>query len=161
MKCLLNMRRSEHCGKCGALKIALRSGKLRCVPCRRRYAREYYRSSELRRAKQRQHYVLRRYGIRMKELEQLLDNQDGCCAICKKQWRLCVPAKHTPYETVFLHHLCIDHDHELGQVRGLLCNACNTAIGLFEEDAIRFVNAMTYLQEFTGRAGATSSVRIP
>jgi len=124
---------------------------LRCVPCRQRYAREYYRTSEYRRTKQRQLYVFRKYGVRMEELEQLLDRQNGCCAICKKNWRACVPAKHTPYEKVFLHHLCIDHDHdhERGKVRGLLCNSCNTAIGLFEEDGIRFVNAMLYLQSKT------------
>jgi hypothetical protein len=146
---IVHMRRSEHCGKCGSLKIALRSGKLICPPCRRRYAREYYRNSEFQRARQREYYVLRRYGVKMAELEQLLERQNGCCAICRKHWRLCTPAKHTPYEVVFLHHLCIDHSHEHGEVRGLLCNSCNTAIGLFAEDGIRFVNAMLYLQSTT------------
>jgi hypothetical protein len=45
-----------------------------------------------------------------------------------------------------LHHLCIDHDHRTQRVRGLLCNACNALIGFSEEDGMRFVDAMFYLQ---------------
>lgn len=82
----------------------------------------------------------------MEELEQLLDKQNGCCAICKKHWRDCVPPKNTTYDKIFLHHLCIDHDHETQNVRGLLCNACNTAIGFLEEDEERFANAVHYLR---------------
>ena len=140
------MKRTANCGKCGSLKIILKNGASRCVPCHQRHSREYYRNSEYRRSLQRRRYVLRRYGVRMEELEQLLHEQDGCCAICKKHWRSCVPAKHTPYEIVFLHHLCIDHDHGSGRVRGLLCNACNAAIGFLEEDEARFANAVAYLR---------------
>jgi Recombination endonuclease VII len=42
--------------------------------------------------------------------------------------------------------LCIDHDHQRKTIRGLLCNACNTAIGLFEEDLDRFEAAAIYLR---------------
>jgi hypothetical protein len=48
---------------------------------------------------------------------------------------------------MFLQHLCVDHDHRSGHVRGLLCNARNTAIGLFEEDTRRFEAALAYLSE--------------
>jgi hypothetical protein len=140
------MKRSEYCGKCGSLKTTLKNGASRCVPCHQRHAREYYRTSEYRRARQRQHYVFRRYGIHMEQLERLLDEQNGCCAICKQYWRSCVPAKHTPYEAIFLHHLCIDHDHLTQRVRGLLCNSCNAAIGFFEEDETRLANAVLYLR---------------
>ena len=52
------------------------------------------------------------------------------------------------YEVTFLHHLCVDHDHKSGKVRGLLCNAWNTAIGLFEEDLGRFDAAAAYLRHY-------------
>jgi Recombination endonuclease VII len=41
------------------------------------------------------------------------------------------------HEVLFLQFLYVDHDHRTGEVRGLLCNACNTAIGLLEEDRAR------------------------
>ena len=81
----------------------------------------------------------------MEELERILHKQDGRCAICRKSWRFRKPAKRAHDENLFLHHLCVDHDHEHKTVRGLLCNACNTAIGLFEEDLQRFAAAVGYL----------------
>jgi len=55
---------------------------------------------------------------------------------------------------MFLQHLCVDHDHKSGAVRGLLCNACNTAIGLFEEDAQRFLAVLEYVQSRVGAGNA-------
>jgi len=92
---------------------------------------------------------LRRYRITLEALERLLHEQDGRCAICRKPWRCCKPAKRARDENRFLHHLCVDHDHESGQVRGLLCNACNTGIGVFEDDPTRLLNAIAYLQSKT------------
>lgn len=140
------VKRSEHCGKCGTLKVALKNGILRCPPCRRRYARDYYHKNEHRRAQQRQYDVFRKYGVRMCDLERLLEEQGGRCAICMKEWRECVPAKHTPYERIFLHHLCIDHDHRTHRVRGLLCNSCNAIIGFSEENEEYLANAVLYLR---------------
>jgi hypothetical protein len=92
---------------------------------------------------------MRRYGIALEHLEQMLRDQAGCCAICMRPWQNCVSAKRVRHEVTFLQHLCIDHDHRSGKVRGLLCNACNTAIGLFEEDLNRFQLAMAYLRKLS------------
>lgn len=75
----------------------------------------------------------------------MLEGQRQRCAICRKHWRRCTRAKRASYEATFLQYLCVDHDHETGIVRGLLCNACNTAIGMFEEDLERFGRAVDYL----------------
>jgi hypothetical protein len=47
-----------------------------------------------------------------------------------------------PPESGSLH---VDHDHESGRVRGLLCVRCNNGIGLFKEDPDLFERALTYV----------------
>ncbi|MBV9438777.1 MAG: hypothetical protein JOZ24_02170 [Candidatus Eremiobacteraeota bacterium] len=84
--------------------------------------------------------------------ESLLVRQDGCCAICRKPWRDCVPAKRVRDAGIFLNHLCVDHDHKTGAVRGLRCNSCNTAIGLFENKRERLASAFHYLKDPDNRA---------
>ena len=43
--------------------------------------------------------------------------------------------------------LCIDHCHESGKARGLLCTKCNSAIGMFDDDIERMKRAMQYLED--------------
>ena len=62
------------------------------------------------------------YGITHEEYDKMFASQDGKCAICKQ----------FPTKNVRAHwggKLCVDHCHETGKVRGLLCNDCNLAIG--------------------------------
>lgn len=138
--------RTLTCAICGSERIRLRNRAFRCPACTRRRNREYYRSSALRRHKARRSYYLRRYGVTLEEVERIFADQGGSCAICRKFWKCCKPAKRARDENLFLQHLCIDHDHERKTVRGLLCNACNTAIGLFEEEFERFEAAIAYLR---------------
>ena len=145
----MGRRRSLVCGKCGVTKNILESGATRCPNCHIRWLREYYRTSETRRENQRRAYVQRKYGLSLDELEKLLDQQHGCCAICSRPWQDCVSAKRAQYDIRFLQYLCIDHDHVTGRVRGLLCNGCNTAIGMFGEDPTRFSAAASYLAKFS------------
>jgi hypothetical protein len=63
---------------------------------------------------QRDWNLRRRYGISSEEYETLLDAQDGVCAICKSP-----PKKN---------RLHVDHCHETGLVRGLLCAHCNSSL---------------------------------
>jgi hypothetical protein len=82
----------------------------------------------------------------MPHLRGILSRQAGCCAICLRPWESCGAAKRVRHETQFLQYLYVDHDHRSGQIRGLLCNACNTAIGLFDEDLARLAAAAFYLE---------------
>lgn len=71
------------------------------------------------------------YGITIKQHRQMIIDQNGCCAICRRS----------------TNRLIIDHCHETGKVRGLLCYACNSAIGLLQEDPRTFFSAMEYLNK--------------
>lgn len=77
---------------------------------------------------------LRRYGLTPQQYSDLLTSQAGLCAICK-----CVlsAAAHGPQ---------VDHCHESGNVRGLLCILCNTGLGKFREDPDMLRKALAYLE---------------
>ena len=75
------------------------------------------------------------YGISLPQYEELLRLQDGVCAICARPPRGTRP-------------LDVDHDHESGRVRGLLCGNCNRAIGLLDENPELFDRAKEYVVQF-------------
>ena len=71
------------------------------------------------------------YGLNAEEYQSLSDSQEGKCAICMQ----------TPKDA-----LHIDHDHDTGAVRGLLCRGCNMAIGKLGDDAETVQRAADYLR---------------
>jgi hypothetical protein len=75
-------------------------------------------------------HLRRKYGLTLDDLNFLHVVQAYRCAICG----------------VLSEALHVDHDHESGMVRGLLCGNCNKAIGLFHEDPERFHAAERYLR---------------
>ncbi len=79
-----------------------------------------------------------KYGITLEEYEALLAKQNGLCAICE--------APESSWGS-----MAVDHNHETGEVRGLLCFNCNTALGKFNDDIQLLLKAVAYL-------GGTSSV---
>ena len=79
--------------------------------------------------------LLSRYGILEEDYDNMLLEQNFCCAICLK------PA------SLEYRRLCVDHVHSTGKVRGLLCSACNTAIGKFQDDIERMESAINYLKK--------------
>jgi len=76
---------------------------------------------------------VKRYSLTKPELQEMLVKQQGCCAICD-----------SPF---FSDKFRIDHDHQTGQVRGLLCVACNTALGLLDDNPGTAKRAMEYLSD--------------
>ena len=97
------------------------------------YQQGYYRANK---ADKRDRDLRRKYHITAAEYDAMLAAQGGHCAIC--------PATEAGGNGVF--HVDHDHDHETGRVRGLLCHACNTALGLFKESADLLAAAMVYLR---------------
>lgn len=97
---------------------------------RRQYAREYgaklsgtatkreyqrrYRATHQHHI--RNHFYETQYGITLEEYEQLQQKQNHCCALCGEKKRLIV-----------------DHCHDTGNIRGLLCHGCNTFEGMLKK----------------------------
>ncbi len=81
--------------------------------------------------------LVRKYGITIEEYEQMLKDQNGVCKICKGP---------DPAGKDF----AVDHCHVTGKVRGLLCQNCNTSLGLMKDSHVNLSNAINYLsqQEF-------------
>ncbi|WP_045878712.1 endonuclease VII domain-containing protein [Pseudofrankia sp. DC12] len=71
---------------------------------------------------------LTRYGLTAEQVDAMLEEQGGRCAICKEK-----PAAH------------VDHDHATGEVRGVLCFTCNVGLGNLKDDVGRIHDAMCYL----------------
>lgn len=70
----------------------------------------------------------RRYGLTVDERDALLAEQGGFCAICRKP-----PAR-----------ICVDHCHDTGAVRGILCHACNVKLAAID-DLDFHASALSYL----------------
>jgi DNA-binding transcriptional MerR regulator len=140
----MHMKEQQLCRRCNS-DLRLVAGRYRCVPCARRSGREYYERSEHRRHAMRRTHIRRKYGVSLEQLEAILEKQNGACAICFVPWSQCSPAKRPRSTESFLQFLCVDHDHYSHVVRGLLCNACNTGLGVFGEDIERIKRAISYL----------------
>lgn len=86
--------------------------------------------------KERKRWLRVNYGMVVEEFESLLAAQSFGCAICR------VPFNPDGRDLA----PCVDHSHSTGQVRGLLCHACNLGIGHFKDDPDRLRSAIKYLE---------------
>lgn len=85
--------------------------------------------------KNRRRWLQRGYGITLETYQALFESQNGLCAICGEKCSI----KRT---------LSVDHNHQTGTVRGLLCHKCNTAIGFLGENIGRLQNVIDYLNKY-------------
>jgi hypothetical protein len=111
-----------------------------CKPChnkRSRASREKVGGS-------RTYHLTRRYGMTAAEADYLLDKQGRLCAICGA-----APAGH------------VDHDHETGAVRALLCFNCNGGLGQFRDDPAVLRAAAEYVEEHRRRQQRPSPLHRP
>lgn len=82
--------------------------------------------------KAKQNDLRKMFGIDLAEYARMLDSQNGGCAICGKT------DKH--------YRLAVDHCHDKGHVRGLLCADCNRGLGLFKDSPDLLTRAAEYLR---------------
>jgi hypothetical protein len=126
-----------------------------CSDCHKNYVREWHaknpetsRAMSVKRAKRAKALRIAagissgdvarfaRYGLSIERYSSMLSEQDGVCAICRQE----------PEVRKNRHgKLDVDHCHSSGQIRGLLCNRCNMAIGLLRDDPLLAASASAYL----------------
>lgn len=77
--------------------------------------------------------LIHKYGVDLKWYTKKLKEQNDVCEICKKESN---------------NSLVVDHNHDTGEARGLLCSQCNTALGLLKEDKPTIKNLLTYINKY-------------
>lgn len=102
----------------------------RCAECNREHGKARYEREKHNRPWLERH-LRRSYGITVEQYESMLAAQGGVCAICGgpqtgKNWH-------------------VDHDHETGEVRGILCHGCNHALGGARDNPDTLIAAAKYL----------------
>ena len=105
-----------------------------CKSCQREMGREWRakNADKVREANKRYaltHKLKHKYNLTEDEYRQALEDSKGRCQICCKERKL-----------------FIDHCHETGKFRGLICSQCNSALGLMEDSVDRLQSAQDYLK---------------
>lgn len=135
---------TKHCNGCDRDRDVSCFGKHRdglrhrCRDCLNRERRERYASSEGSAVPYAQNLEAK-YGITLEQYEEMAKQQGNLCALC-----------HQP-ETVIaksgeVQRLAVDHDHTTGEVRDLLCQRCNLALGSIEDLHIPISALIDYLK---------------
>lgn len=110
-----------------------------CRDCTREYAQKNMRGRQYYRKTQRPYLLKYRYGLTAKTYDAILSAQGRKCALCFVD-----SASTVAPGSRDARGLVVDHSHETGRVRGLLCNRCNRAIGMFDDDLSLMVRAAKY-----------------
>ena len=79
-------------------------------------------------------HLMRKFGITVSQYDRMLTDQEGRCAICKDP------------QAQLARNLAVDHCHDTGKIRGLLCLPCNTAIGLLKDSSDIVISLLEYLK---------------
>lgn len=108
-------------------------------PVKRRAYYKGWRKKHSERLKSQRHQwgIAHAYNLTPEDYETLLEAQGDVCAICKKP--------ETAKFKGVVKKLSVDHDHQTGFVRGLLCTACNSLLGHARDDRAVLEAAIVYL----------------
>jgi len=140
------------CSVCGKLKPIVSLLKGHCDACYRN-ARET-QSPGYKKARHERHKIsqaangkawrrkkqLKAYGLTDADYRAMVEAQASRCAICEQPERIVRNGELEP--------LCVDHDHQTGRVRGLLCRTCNSALGKFKDSPEMLRRALAYMEGY-------------
>ena len=123
-----------------------------CITCRNEHPTDFFypgknQCKDCKKEAVRMRFLERKFGMTYDDFCEKERSQGGVCAICGK------------FETHRRgQRLCVDHDHETGQVRGLLCHHCNTALGLLGDDVSNLEAAIRYLNDYSNSPNSTEGM---
>lgn len=123
----------SHCQRNLPLSAHYKKPRAWCKACTRKAQR--YSHDPRKALKQR---LWRDYKLTIQEYEGMVFEQMGVCPICG-EWPQLVRGQ----------RLHVDHDHQSGKVRDLLCHACNAGLGNFRDDPERLRSAIEYLKKWS------------
>ena len=113
----------------------------RCKPCDKNARLSYRANNKERFAEVSRRRMLKyRYGITLEEYYTMLEKQDHCCAICSTTNSGASGSDRQDWSWA------VDHCHDSGKVRGLLCSSCNRGLGMLGDNAESLERAIRYLQ---------------
>ena len=125
--------KTSWCKKCMGNRVAEK----RKDPVQKALWKEYGRRSTLK----------KRYGITADEYDAMAASQGGVCAICSTN----TSGGRGPGS-----RLAVDHHHDTGKVRALLCSMCNQGIGMFKENVEVMQKAIDYLNSHSSPNSSSS-----
>lgn len=119
------------CKNCGVTKLVqefysvMRSDRYKSSSCK-----------ECQKVKSVMRHIEKKFGLTTEGYKKLYEQQMGLCAICHK------PELRNKI-------LSVDHDHANGNIRGLLCQLCNTGLGHFHDSVDLLIKATKYVQKYS------------
>ena len=112
--------------------VSLRSSySYECKQCTLKRVKDHHSKDPTR---QRDRDLRRLYKISFEDYNNMLTEQNNCCAICGTDN---AKGKHNTF--------MVDHDHKTGKVRGLLCKSCNIALGEVDDSLTTLKRMIEYL----------------
>jgi hypothetical protein len=110
-----------------------------CKECQKEVTKNWQQNNPEQVAlRKREGNLKRLYGITLEQYNLLLNKQKECCAICEKHY------------SKFTRRLSVDHNHQTGEVRGLLCTYCNHRLIGRHKDPSLLRKMADYVEQGTG-----------
>lgn len=135
---------SKKCARCGETKLLSEFNKNRehrdglaawCRPCNSVNCKQWAKENPTqKRLRTRESHLRKQYGIGLEDYARMLEEHGGVCAIC---FETCQKGG----------YLSVDHDHNTGKIRGLVCDFCNNGLGRFRDSSKILRSAAIYLEE--------------
>lgn len=102
--------------------------------CKRWRTNYYQNNKQKEKNRSRNKHLISKYNITLEHFTNLLKLHNNKCSICNIEFS----------EKIYP---CIDHNHETGKIRGILCSKCNTALGFFKDSRDLLKKAVGYLNK--------------